>query len=86
MALQAQIVQATQTIRVIRSSISERWRATLPALPFWGAAAFASLFAAALATPVIPENRARRAACPPPLDTRGPKGHPSKGGLWVVNA
>ena len=85
MILKAQMVQATQTARVMTSSISERWRATLPAplpaLPLAGA--FASLFAA-LATSVVPVRRARRAPRPA-IDIAGAEGHASKGGLLLVN-
>src|SRR6478752_2152253 len=91
MILKAQIVQAMQTTRVMTSSISERWRATLAALPplplagASGAAGFASTFAAALATLVVLVRRARCAVCSP-LDTRGAEGCASKGGLLFVNA
>ena len=55
---QAQITQQMQMVRVIKSSISVRWRTTLPALPplplplgAGAASAFAfSVFAAALVT------------------------------------
>jgi hypothetical protein len=68
------------------SSISERWRAALAALPdLLLAGAFASFFAAVLATPVVPLRRARR-AIRPDIDAMGAEGRPSKGGLLFVNA